>query len=153
MRQLSLLLSAVFFWFDEMADTDDMFPYSSPIYCGYCHHTAFTRGDTVLSCGHKFHLDCLKKWNEMKPEVLCPQCANGGQKVFQCSHCGLDIEYRGEAFEAFCECVYHITCLQRLIRKGLKKCSWCQKRLDHYDYEEMKNIKAQCKFFDIVNID
>ncbi|GBO10590.1 hypothetical protein AVEN_261026-1 [Araneus ventricosus] len=107
-----------------------------PFYCGFCHHGKLTKTDTTLACGHKFHLGCLVKRYRIQEQPSCPQCTDEGPR-FQCTHCGLKIQKRRDGIELFCECVYHITCVKSLMQRGTRNCTWCKKRFNHYDYDQM----------------
>ncbi|GBM56869.1 hypothetical protein AVEN_227370-1 [Araneus ventricosus] len=107
-----------------------------PFYCGFCHHGKLTKPDTTLACGHKFHLGCLVKRYRSIETPSYPRCTEGGPR-FQSSHCGIKIQRRREGIELFCSCVYHITCVKTLMKRGTRNCTWCTKKFDLYDYVNM----------------
>ncbi|GBM38203.1 hypothetical protein AVEN_150222-1 [Araneus ventricosus] len=117
-----------------MSDEEVMFLHcTEPFYCGCCQNGELKKTDTTLACGHKFHLGGLVKRYRVFQTPSCPQCTEGKPR-FQCSECGITIQKRQEGIELFCNCVYHILCVKRLIQRGQRNCSWCHKQFDLYDY-------------------
>ncbi|GBN48342.1 hypothetical protein AVEN_225079-1 [Araneus ventricosus] len=124
-----------------MSNEEVMFLHcTEPFYCGFCQNGKFTKTDTTLACGHKFHLGCLVKRYRIHGKASCPKCTEGKPR-FQCSHCGIQILRKREGIELFCQCVYHILCVKRLMNAGIRNCTWCRKRFNLYDYTELNESR------------
>ncbi|GBO32850.1 hypothetical protein AVEN_115807-1 [Araneus ventricosus] len=91
-----------------------MYPYE-PFYCGYCHTVDGFNDYTVMTCGHKFHKDCLARW---WPRRDLTRVQTQMQEISMRSL----RRKQTRRIHLICDCVFHVACTEVTGPRTLEMC-------------------------------
>ncbi|GBN95357.1 hypothetical protein AVEN_251745-1 [Araneus ventricosus] len=89
-----------------------------------------------MTCGHKFHKDCLVRW---WPRRDLTRVETQMQEISMRS----PRRKQTRRIHLICDCVFHVACTEVT----------GPRRLGVLDYYELGNIQVECKYVDIVTVD